>query len=639
MFDFVKNRRLIVGAIVVLLAIPFAFFGIDSYFRGGDAVDQVASVAGTDISGREYNEALRQRQEQLRQAMRGEVDAEMLNSPEVRQAVLDQLVNERVIYASALKSGVTVTPAELHTVISEIPAFRENGGTGEFSRALYESVLRSQGMSEQAFEALLRKDLIMNRARQSVATTAFLPASVADRLYRLRAQEREVSQLVLAPQQFAARVTIEPDAVQAYYEANPAQFEVAEKVRVEYAILSLAGVQQQVQVTPEQIREYYEERRAQFEKPEERRASHILITVPPDATPEQKTQAREKAEKVLAAAKQAPKDFAELAKENSEDPGSAMEGGDLGFFPRGRMVRSFDDAVFGMQVGEIAGPVESQFGFHIIRLEFIQPAEGPKFETVQGEVGEELRKAQAGRRFAEAAETFSNLVYEQPDSLQPAVEALGLEAQTTGWITRAGGADNPLLNNEKFLKALFSDDALKHARNTEAVEIAPNMLVSARSRARAGQVAAVRGGAGGDRQPPDPREGGGAGQAGRRSAAGAARERGAGRRLLVCAADGDARAPERAAPGRRAGRVQRRHEQAPRLYRAGRPRRSLCRIPHQPRSECRDSRCRGAQGSRTAVGAGCRSGVGCRSPEQPQAACRRQGQSEGDRDAQLRREA
>jgi peptidyl-prolyl cis-trans isomerase D len=480
MFDFVKNRRLIVGAIVVLLAIPFAFFGIDSYFRGGDAVDQVASVAGTDISGREYNEALRQRQEQLRQAMRGEVDAEMLNSPEVRQAVLDQLVNERVIYASALKSGVTVTPAELHTVISEIPAFRENGGTGEFSRALYESVLRSQGMSEQAFEALLRKDLIMNRARQSVATTAFLPASVADRLYRLRAQEREVSQLVLAPQQFAARVTIEPDAVQAYYEGNPAQFEVAEKVRVEYAILSLAGVQQQVQVTPEQIREYYEERRAQFEKPEERRASHILITVPPDATPEQKTQAREKAEKVLAAAKQAPKDFAELAKENSEDPGSAMEGGDLGFFPRGRMVRSFDDAVFGMQVGEIAGPVESQFGFHIIRLESIQPAEGPKFETVQAEVGEELRKAQAGRRFAEAAETFSNLVYEQPDSLQPAVEALGLEAQTTGWITRAGGADNPLLNNEKFLKALFSDDALKHARNTEAVEIAPNMLVSAR---------------------------------------------------------------------------------------------------------------------------------------------------------------
>ncbi len=480
MFDFVKNRRLVVGGIVALICIPFAFFGIDFYFRGGDAVDQVASVAGTNISGREYNEALRQRQEQLRQVMRGQVDPAMLDSPEVRNAVLDQLVNARVMYAAALKSGITVTAAELHTVISEIPAFRENGGTGNFSRALYESALRSQGMSEQAFEASLRKDLIMNRARQSVATTAFVPTSVMDRLYRLRAQERQVSQLVLAPQQFTAKVRIEPDAVKAYYEANQAQFQIPEKVRVQYTILSLERVQRQVQVTPDQIKQYYEERRAQFEKPEERRASHILVTLPAGATPEQKTQAREKADRLLADAKRSPKGFAELAKKSSEDPGSAMEGGDLGFFSRGKMVKPFDDAVFGMQVGEITGPVESQFGFHIIKLDAIKPAEGPKFEAVEAEVAEELRKAEAGRRFAEAAESFSNLVYEQPDSLQPAVDALGLELQTSGWVTRAGGADNPLLNNDKFLQALFSDDALKHERNTEAVEIAPNMLVSAR---------------------------------------------------------------------------------------------------------------------------------------------------------------
>ncbi|NWG72984.1 MAG: peptidylprolyl isomerase, partial [Parvularculaceae bacterium] len=360
-----------------------------------------------------------------------------------------------------------------------LPAFRENGGSGEFSRALYESALRSQGMSEPMFEALLRRDLIMNRARQSVATTAFLPTAVMDRLYRLRAQEREVSQLVLTPQQFASRVTVEPDAVQAYYAANPTQFEVPEKVRVQYAILSLAGVEQRVQLTPEQIREYYEERRAQFEKPEERRARHILIAVPADATAQQKAQAREKADKLLAAARQSPKGFADLAEKNSEDPGSAVEGGDLGFFPRGRMVKAFDDAVFGMQVGEIAGPIETQYGFHVIKLEAIQAAAGPKFEAVEAEVAEELRKAQASRRFAEAAETFSNLVYEQPDSLQPAAEALGLELQTSGWMTRAGGADNPLLDNDKFLKALFSDDTLKHERNTEAVEIAPNMLVAA----------------------------------------------------------------------------------------------------------------------------------------------------------------
>jgi peptidyl-prolyl cis-trans isomerase D len=480
MFDFVKNRRIVVGVIIALLSIPFAFFGIDFYFRGGSGGDQVASVAGTGISGREYSEALRQRQEQLRQQFRGQVDQAMLDSPEVRRAVLDQLVDERVVYAAALKAGLTVTDAELQGIIVDIPAFREDGGTGKFSAALYQSALRNQGMSERMFEAMLRKDIILNRARQSVATTAFVPASVMERLYHLRAQEREVSQQVLSPEQFTSKVQIAPEAVKAYYDANQDQFKLPEKVRVQYTILSLEGIQHKVTLTPDQLEKYYEERRAQFEKPEERRASHILITVPAGATPEQKAKAREKAEALIAQAKKSPQAFAELAKKNSEDPGSAAEGGDLGFFPRGKMVKPFDDAVFGMKVGDIAGPVETQYGFHVIKLAGIKAAEGPKLETVKAQVEQELRKAEAGKRFAEAAETFSNLVYEQPDSLKPAAEALGLEVQTTGWITRQGSTDNPLLNNEKFLRALFSDDALKQERNTEAVEIAPNMLVSAR---------------------------------------------------------------------------------------------------------------------------------------------------------------
>jgi peptidyl-prolyl cis-trans isomerase D len=412
--------------------------------------------------------------------MRGQVDPALLDSPDVRRAVLDQLVDERVMYAAALKAGLTVTDAELQGVIAEIPAFREGGGSGKFSPALYQSALRAQGMSERMFEAMLRKDLILSRAQQSVATTAFVPAAVMERVYRLRAQEREVSQQVLSPEQFTGKVQIAPDAVKAYYDGNQDQFKLPEKVRVQYAILSLDGIQRQVKLTPDQLEKYYEERRAQFEKPEERRASHILITVPGSATAEQKAKAREKAEALIAQAKKSPQAFAELAKKSSEDPGSAMEGGDLGFFPRGKMVKQFDDAVFGMKVGDIVGPVETQFGFHVIKLDAIKPAEGPKLEAVKGQVEEELRKAEAGKRFAEAAETFSNLVYEQPDSLKPAVDDLKLELQTSGWISRQGGADNPLLNNDKFLRALFSDDALKQERNTEAVEIAPNMLVSAR---------------------------------------------------------------------------------------------------------------------------------------------------------------
>jgi peptidyl-prolyl cis-trans isomerase D len=285
---------------------------------------------------------------------------------------------------------------------------------------------------------------------------------------------------VLSPEQFTAKVQIAPEAVKAYYDANQDQFKLPEKVRVEYAVLALEGIQSQVKLTQDQVEKYYEERRAQFEKPEERRASHVLIAVASGATPEQKAKAREKAEALLVQAKKSPRAFAELAKKNSEDPGSAMEGGDLGFFAHGKMVKPFDDAVFAMQVGDITGPVETQFGFHVIKLDAIKPSEGPNLETVKAQVEEELRKAEAGKRFAEAAETFSNLVYEQPDSLKPVAEELGLELQTSGWITRQGGADHPLLNSEKFLRALFTDDALKQERNTEAVEIAPNMLVSAR---------------------------------------------------------------------------------------------------------------------------------------------------------------
>ncbi len=480
MFDLIKSSRILVGIILALLAIPFAFFGIDFYFRGGDATNRVATVAGSPITGREFTDALRRRQEQLRQATRGQVSQEVLNSPEVRSAVLQQLVNERVVYNAAVKSGMTVTNAELQSVISDIPAFRENGGTGAFSRSLYESALRAQGMNEPMFESLVRRDLVLTRATQSIAATAFVPTAVSDRLYRLRSQEREVSQIVLSPEQFVSKVKLEPSAAKAYYDAHQSEFQLPEKVKVEYVVLSLAGIQQQTKIAPERLQEYFQERRAQLERPEERRASHILITVAADATPEQKAEAKQRAEALLAEARKAPGSFGELAKKHSEDPGSAVDGGDLGFFPRGRMVKAFDDAVFGMKTGDIVGPVETQFGYHIIKLDAIHAAEGPQFEDVRGQIEEELRASEAGRKFAEAAENFSNLVYEQPDSLEPVIDAYKLEPVKSGWITRSGGAEMPLLNNDKFLQALFSDDVMQHGRNTEAVEVAPNVLLSAR---------------------------------------------------------------------------------------------------------------------------------------------------------------
>jgi peptidyl-prolyl cis-trans isomerase D len=478
MYDFInRHKRALEIILVVLIVPPFALFGVDWYFRGTDSADQVARVGSAHITQQEFAQALRQRQEQLRQMMGGKVDQAMLDSAEIRRAVLDQLIDERVAYTAALKAGMTVPLAELRSVIGDIAAFKDD--KGQFSPARYRELLRAQGMTEGGFEASLRKDMIVNRNRELFAGTAFLPNAVVDRLYKLRKQQREVSQVVLEPGQYATQVKVSDDEIKAFYNAHKQAFELPEKVKLEYVMLTQEAAQKQVSVTDDELRTAYEERGQQQQKPEERRASHMLIAVPQSATPEQKAKAKDKAQALFSEASKSPKAFAELAKKNSEDPGSAVEGGDLGWSPRGRMVKPFDDAMFAMKVGDIVGPIETQFGYHIIKLNEIKAAEMPSFEALKPKLEEELRKSKAARVFAQEAEEFANLVYDQPDSLKPAIEKFKLTPQTTGWVTRQGG-DMPLLNNEKLMRSIFSDNAVKRHQNTEAVEVSPTIIIAAR---------------------------------------------------------------------------------------------------------------------------------------------------------------
>jgi peptidyl-prolyl cis-trans isomerase D len=472
MFDFVKSRRTLVTVILAIIAVPFAFFGIDFYFRGGGGGDRVAEVAGTQITQREFGDALRQQQERVREMMGGKVDAGVLDSPEVRKAVLDRLIDERVLYSAALKQRMIASPAQVRGAIAEMEQFKD--AEGKFSKERYQRWLQTAGMAEDRLWSLLSRDIVLARARVGFASTAFLPDAVADRLYRLGLQQREVSQVIFNPSQFALQVKLEPDAARAFYEANQKRFTVPERVRLEYIVLNADDMARDEAITPEEVKQHFEANRAQFGV-EERRARHILVSVPENASAEQKAQTKAKAEQLLARAKKSPAAFADLARKSSDDPGSAAEGGDLGFAPRGRMVAPFDNALFAMQEGEISGPVETQYGYHIIKLEAVRP----KFEEIRAKVEEDLRRHKSNRRFADTAESFSNLVYEQPDSLTPALEAFKLKPHTTGWMTRDGG-EVPLLNNEKFLRAVFSDDVLKNGRNSEAIEVAPNVLVSAR---------------------------------------------------------------------------------------------------------------------------------------------------------------
>ncbi len=478
MYDFIyKHKRWLQIALLVLIVPPFALFGIDFYFRNTDTGGSLARIGDTRISEVEYSQALRQAQEKMREMMRDNPDPSLLNSPQLKESVLNELIERKVTLSHAAKAGMTVSEAELQRMIAAVEAFHDQ--SGKFSRERYRQLLQGQGLTPAMFENQVRANILLEQVRGVYSGSAFIPDSVADRLLKIREQEREVSQVVFNPADYRKQVKISDAQAEKYYTEHTGEFLVPERVKIEFVVLSLEAYQRNVQVSDEEIKKFYLENQSRFQTPEERRASHILIPAAATASPEEKAKAKAQAEDLLKQVKANPKKFGELAAKFSKDPGSAEKGGDLGFFGRGLMVKPFDEAAFSMKVGDIAGPVETQYGYHIIRLDAIKAMQSTPLEAVKAQIETEVRKPKMARAFAEAADNFNNLVYEQFDSLQPAVDALKLTLQKSDWVSRAGGNPNPLLNNDKLLAALFSDEVLKNKHNTSAIEVQPNMLLAA----------------------------------------------------------------------------------------------------------------------------------------------------------------
>jgi peptidyl-prolyl cis-trans isomerase D len=323
----------------------------------------------------------------------------------------------------------------------------------------------------------MRQDLLVDHVTSGYISSAFVSRAEAAMLQRISDQQREISHFVLSAERFVPQVKLEADAAKKYYDSHQDEFRVPEQVRIEFVSLSADNLLAQMQPAAAEVRKAYDDNINRFAVKEARQASHILITA--DGSPEAKKKARARADELYAQLKKNPKDFAELAKKNSQDPGSATNGGDLGFFERGAMVKSFDDAVFSMKAGEISPPVESEFGFHIIRLTAVRGGKGKTFEEARPEIELELKKQLAARKFAELAEAFSNTLFEQSDSLKAAADLIKASPQKSGWIAR-NSVDNSMPGNQKLLQAVFSDDVLKNKRNTEAIEVAPRVLVGAR---------------------------------------------------------------------------------------------------------------------------------------------------------------
>lgn len=463
--------------ILALITVPFALWGIDSYIQSGGESPLVAKVGEDKITLQEFSQSLKDQQERMRSALGRSFDPAMMDRPEIKRSILDGLINRHLLAIEAKDEGLAVSDSQLAKIIAGIEEFQQDG---KFSQARYEFVLRQQNMTPAVFESRLRQDMLTQTVADGLSRTAFLPRTVTDNLIRLGEQQREVSVATIGVDDFLPQVKIEPAAAKAYYDQHQNDFRVAEQVRVEYVVLSADTLLPKMSVNEDEIKKYYDEHAAQYQQPEERQASHILIAVPPGAGAAEKDAAREKASQVLKQVKQSPASFAQLAKQYSQDPGSAGQGGDLGYFTRNAMVKPFEDAVFKMAVGEVSDLVQTEFGFHIIKLAAIKSSKTTRpLAEVKDEISTELKKQKAAKKFVESAETFSNTVYEQPDSLKPAVQALGLTLQTSPWISKTGG-EVALLNNDKLLQAVFSEEAVKNKRNTEAVEVAPNTLVAAR---------------------------------------------------------------------------------------------------------------------------------------------------------------
>jgi peptidyl-prolyl cis-trans isomerase D len=478
MFDFVRTHsRLMLGLMVLLIFPSFVFFGIQGYSRyteGGNA--DVAKVDGIAITKGEWDQAHQRSVDRVRGRMSG-VDVKLFDTPEMRRETLDGLVRERTLLAAANRLHLVPGDERLQQQFVNDPQFASiRNPDGSVNRDL----LAAQGMSSELFAQQLRQQLSVQQVQFGIAGTAVAPKASVAAGFDALLQRREIQLQRFDAKDFRDKVNPTDADLETFFKANEAQFRAPEQAQIEYVVLDLDSLKKGLTVPEEDLKRFYAENASRYTAAEERRASHILVKAEKGISGAERDKAKAKAEALLAEVRKAPGTFADVARKSSDDPGSAPRGGDLDFFGRGGMVKPFEDAVYAMKQGEISNLIETDFGFHIIQLTGARGGEKKTFEAVRAEIDNEVRKQMAQKRYAEAAEQFTNTVYEQADSLQPAIDKLKLDKKTaTVQRTPAEGTLGALAS-VKLLDALFGNDALRNKRNTDAVEIGPNQLAAAR---------------------------------------------------------------------------------------------------------------------------------------------------------------
>jgi peptidyl-prolyl cis-trans isomerase D len=460
-----------------LIIAGFVLIGSDGLRRMNAGSEAVATVGSHKITQAEWDAAHRMQVDRLR-SQSPNLDTKMLDSPEARYVTLERLVHERVVDEAVQSSHLNTSDARLARELQQSPviaAMRKPDGSLDTER--YRQLAASQGLTPAGFEARVRGQLSAHQVEAGFTETAFSSAALSAVSLNAFFERREVQVSPFNSSDYAGKVNPSDAEIEAYYKAHLTEFQAPESANIEYVVLDLDTIKKTIVLNDADVKKYYDENAAQFNSKEERRASHILINAPKTMPEEERKKARERAQALLDAVRKAPDSFADVARKNSQDGGSAPKGGDLDFFVRSAMVKPFGDAAFSLKKGEISDVVESEFGFHIIKLTDIK---GRSFEELRPSIEADIKNQQAQRKFAEVAEAFANSVDEQADSLKPVAERLKLDIKVASNLQRlpVPGATG-VLANPKFLAAVFSTDSLEKKRNTEAVEVAPNQLAAA----------------------------------------------------------------------------------------------------------------------------------------------------------------
>lgn len=494
MFDFIRTHQRLMQLILLVLIVPsFALIGMSGYSTYVSGDHEIARVGESSVTQEEFDQARRNQLQQMQESSQGRFDPAMLDNPDARRALLDQLIDRRTQIVMASKDRFSVSDGALRRAIAAMPQLQVDG---QFSPDRYNEVLASGGMTPRDFETGQRAELALSRVLGPVGNTAGVPQSVLDLLERALTEERTVRMRVFNPADYQADIKVSDEDIKAWYEAHQDALRLPEQVAIQYILLDEAAAVASVPTIDDtQLKGYYEQNKSKYVVPARVNVSHILIKVPSGATEETSKQALDKAQALAKRAREAaPSEFAVLAHKESQDAGTARSGGELGWVQRGVWPLSLEQAIFGLKKGEISDPVKGQDGYHVFMANDVQPEKGETFDEARPKVEEEVRRQLAADRFADMATKLTSLVYDNATTLEPAAQALGVAVRKASGVARdrlltadeagsgsaAASQDATILGDIRVRSVLFTPQLLTDRQNSGVIEISPDTMIAVR---------------------------------------------------------------------------------------------------------------------------------------------------------------